>query len=174
MSKKIFVSILLVISLFLCGCSSKPKDFLEYQKSNFSSEATLEINSEKYSVSIEKTGDDTYKITFLSPENMKGVFVEKNGGSIVYSVGSVSIPMESGTNLIADMTEVFNLTKENLVSEKDEMFNGVKVNTKRFNSDSGYTVVYTSAEKSLPVRIETIMNGNEINISFSNFQTITE
>ena len=92
----------------------------------------------------------------------------------MYSVGSVSIPMESGTNLIADMTEVFNLTKENLVSEKDEMFNGVKVNTKRFNSDSGYTVVYTSAEKSLPVRIETIINGNEINISFSNFQTITE
>ena len=169
MSKKIFVSILLVIGLFLCGCSNKPKEFLEYQKSNFNSEATLEINSEKYSVSIEKKDNDTYKITFLSPENMKGVFVEKNGESIVYSVGSMSIPMESGTNLIADMTEVFNLTKENLVSEKDEMFNGVKVNTKRFDCDFGNAIVYVSLETMLPIRIEADVDGNLVIMSFSSF-----
>ncbi|MBE6718722.1 MAG: hypothetical protein E7574_05675 [Ruminococcaceae bacterium] len=171
MKRKIIASIILVMAIILFGCSSKPETFLEYQNSNFEAEATLEINSDKYSVNIVKSAPDTYKITFLSPENLQGVFIEKNGENVVYSVGNVQIPIKNGTNLVADMTEVFSMAKENLVSDKDEMFNGVKVNTKKFSKETIDTVVYVSAENSLPIRIETSINGNEINMTFSSFKT---
>ena len=76
MIKKLAVSMMLIILLLLVGCAHEDSNFLEYQSKDFNADAILEINSEKYTVNIKKTGDDMV-FTFLSPETISGVTIKK-------------------------------------------------------------------------------------------------
>ena len=175
MVKKRMAILVVTMCLFMfviSGCKGEKREFLEYQQGLFEAYGTLEINSEKYSVYINKQAQDTYKISFDKPDNLKGVSIEKCGEKITYSVGSVHIPIKEGTNITAECLKLFELSKDKLILSEDTNFNGVKVNIKQFDSDMGGVKLYLLSETLLPIRIEAEINGVNVVMSFSSFNII--
>lgn len=167
----------LVLIMCLCvfvisGCKGEKKEFLEYQQGLFEAYGTLEINSDKYSIYINKQAADTYKISFDKPDNLKGVSIEKCGDKLTYSVGSVHIPIKEGTNITAESLKLFELSKDRLILSEETNYNGVKVNIKQFDGDMGGVKLYLLSETLLPIRIEAEINGVNVVMSFSSFNVI--
>lgn len=167
-----FILLMCFFVLVISGCKGEKKEFLDYQQGLFEAYGTLEINSEKYSVYINKQAPDSYKISFDKPDNLKGVSIEKKGDSVTYSVGSVHIPIKEDTNVTAQTLKLFELSKEKLVLSEDTTYNGVKVSIKQFDSDIGGVKLYLLSETLLPIRIEAEINGVNVVMSFSSFNVI--
>ena len=167
-----FITVLCFCVVLISSCAKEKREFLDYQNKLFESYGSLEINSEKYSVYISKQAEDTYKITFDKPDNLKGVSIEKKGDGTTYSVGSVHIPIKEGSNVTAQALKLFELSKEKLVLSEDTTFNGVKVNVKQFDTDMGGVKLYLLSDTLLPVRIEAEIDGVNVVMSFSSFNVI--
>ncbi len=170
MIKKIAVSIIILITVLLIGCTQTTPPFLEYQSKKFEADATLEINSEKYSVNITKNDNDNFILTFTAPDTISGVCIEKNKDGLFFSTGNVHIPLKDGSNITAETLNLFSLSKNELISTQPEMLNGVKVNIAEFSCPFGSVKLYISTETSLPVLIKANINGNDVVMSFSKFE----
>ena len=171
--KKAYFAILLVVVCVLAvfsGCSSKSEEFLPYQNGLFEATATLEVNSKKYSVDINKTDDNVYRLSFLSPDSLKGVCIDKNKNDLIYSVGGVHVPIRAGSNLAAESFGLLSLSKEDLISAESALLNGVKVEVKKFKNDENSVILFLSDETKMPLRIEANIGGNDITLSFSRFE----
>ena len=167
--KKTVVSLLLLVLLFVLGCTKTDTPFLEYQSKNFDSTAKLEVNGQNYTVNIQKTSPENFTLTFTSPDTISGVSIEKKGDELFFSSGNVHIPMKENSNISAETIKLFNLSKEDMISTSTDSLGGVKVNIAEFKCDYGNVKLYLSADTSLPVLIEANIKGNSVKLSFSSF-----
>lgn len=172
MFKKITVLLMLVITLFVFGCTPKKQTHLDYQSKNFECLADLKINNEDYSIKLSKTNNQNYIITYTAPETVSGITIEKNNDGLFFSVGNVHIPLKDKSNITAETIKLFNLSKNNLVSTVTDMFGGVKVKISDYKCNFGNVKLYLSAETNLPLRIEASINGNSVVMSLSEFKVI--
>ena len=172
MFKKITILFMLVITLFVFGCTQKKQTHLEYQTQKFECLADIKINSEDYSVKYSKTDNDNYKITYTAPETVSGITIEKNNEGLFFSVGNVHIPLKDKSNITAETIKLFNLSKLDLVSAKSDMLGGVKVKISDYKCNFGNVKLYLSDETNLPLRIEAGINGNTVIMSLSDFKII--
>jgi hypothetical protein len=172
MKIKILSIMLLIIFIFSIGCTNTEQPFLSYQDKNFEAKATLDIKGKKYTAQISKQSQDKYTITFIEPENLKNVCIERNGEELSYSIGSIHIPIQEKTNLTARCLRLFNLQKDQLQSTKTDLYNGVKVNIADFNTDYGKVTLYLSTEKDIPLRIEATIDGTPVCLNLSEFNII--
>ena len=174
MIKKLAFLFVLLFSFYSVGCNHTQQGPPDYQTKPFDSLATLEVGGEKYSVSINKSADGSYVLSFIAPETIGGVTIEKNAEGLFFSSGSVKIPIKDGSNITAEALKLFELPKSDLVSVTPEMLGGVKVNTTLYNCDFGTVKVYLSYDTGLPVVMEASIKGTDIKLSFSSFNIITE
>ncbi len=172
MFRKITIFFMLIITLFVFGCTPKKQPHLDYQQKNFECLADLKINGEDYSVKYLKTDNDNYKITYTAPETVSGITIEKNNEGLFFSVGNVHIPLKDKSNITAETFKLFNLSKTDLVSTKNDMFGGVKVKISDYKCSFGNVKLYLSNETDLPLRIEAGINGNNVVLSLSEFEII--
>jgi hypothetical protein len=172
MFKKITVLLMLVITLFVFGCTPKKQTHLEYQTKSFECLVDLKINNEDYSIKLSKTNNDNYKITYTAPETVSGITIEKNNEGLFFSVGNVHIPIKNQSNITAETIKLFNLSKTDLISTKKDMFGGVKVKISDYKCNFGNVKLYLSDETNLPLRIEASINGNSVIMSLSKFEII--
>ncbi len=173
MFKKALAFTLFLITVLFClfSCAHKEKDFLSYQNYSFSTDATLDVNGEKYGINISRSDKSEYKLSFLSPDTMNGVSITKSNGKLTYSVGSVHIPIKSNTNITAESLRLFELQKSDLVSTESTLIGGVNVDKKVFKSEYGSVKLYLSAETGNPVLIDADINGNPVKMYVSRFDT---
>lgn len=174
MFKKIMAIIVLVFVFVSVGCNQKNDDYLAYQKNGFEADATMDVNGERYTVSIKKENSGAYRLEFTSPEAIAGVVIEKNGDKVTYSVGSVHIPIEEKSNASALAFGLLNLKEKDLVSATADDIGGVKVNRMIFENVSGRSELCVSTESGLPLIIESELYGNSIRLSFSSFTVFSE
>lgn len=174
MLKKTIAAVVLVFVLLSVGCSQKKDDYLAFQKDGFETEATMDVNGERYTVSIKKKNRGVYRLEFTSPEAISGVVIEKNGDKVTYSVGSVHIPIEEKSNAVALAFGLLDLREKDLVSATADDIGGVKVNRMVFENASGSSELCVSTESGLPLLIEAELYGNSIRLSFSSFTVISE
>lgn len=172
MFKKITILFMLVITLFVFGCTPKKQTHLEYQTKNFECVADIKINGEDYSVKYLKTDNQKYKITYTAPETVSGITIEKNNEGLFFSVGNVHIPLKDKSNITAETIKLFNLSKTDLVSTKSDILSGVKVKIFDYKCNFGNVKLYLSDETDLPLRIEAGINGNTVVMSLSEFKII--
>ncbi len=172
MFKKLSVLLMLVITLFVFGCTPKKQTHLDYQSKNFECLADLKINNEDYSIKLSKTDNQNYKITYTAPETVSGITIEKNNDGLFFSVGNVHIPLKDKQNITAETIKLFNLSKNNLVSTVTDMFGGVKVKISDYKCNFGNVKLYLSDDTGLPLRIEASINGNSVVMSLSKFEVI--
>ena len=173
MLKKIAVLLVLLLSLVLGGCNQREQTPPDYQTKDFDAQATLEVNGEKYSVSIKKRADEGYVLSFLSPETIKGVTIEKSPEGLFFSSGSVRVPVNEGSNITAETLKLFELPRSDLQSVTPEMLGGVKVNTSFYKCDFGTVKVFLSYDTGLPVVMEANIMGTDVRLSFSEFNVIS-
>lgn len=169
MIKKLSFLAILLFAFLLFGCSHKETGFLEYQSKSFNAEAVLEISSKEYSVSIRREENGDTALTFLSPSEISGASVKKTGDKLWFSVGDVSIPLKSTSNITAQALKLFELSKNELTYSNAALLNGVKVNVAEFECDFGKVTLYLSTDTELPVMIESVIKGTELSLSFSEF-----
>ena len=172
MFRKITIIFMLVITLFVFGCTPKKQPHLEYQNKNFECVADMKINDEDYAVKYSKQDNDSYKIIYTAPETVSGITIEKNTEGLFFSVGNVHIPLKDKSNITAETIKLFNLSKLDLVSTKNDMLGGVKVKISDYKCNFGNVKLYLSAETDLPLRIEAGINGNTVVLSLSEFNII--
>ena len=172
MLRRIVILFMVILTLFVFGCSPKKQPHLEYQTKNFECVADIKINGEDYSVKYSKTDNENYKITYTAPETVSGITIEKNNEGLFFSVGNVHIPLKDKSNITAETIKLFNLSKTDLVSTKSDMFGGVKVKISDYKCNFGNVKLYLSAETDLPLRIEAAINGNNVILSLSEFEII--
>ncbi len=172
MKIKILSVILLLFVVAFVGCKKKEEKFLSYQQENFEAKISFEIKSEKYTADLVKSAKDNYKITFQSPETIKGVSVEKKGEELHFSVGDVHIPIKEQSNITAKIHRLFELSEDDLFQTEATLYNGVKVNITNFATSYGKVTLYLSADKNIPIRIEADIDGCMVDLNISDFKII--
>ena len=160
----------MIFLLSFCGCTKNEQNFLSYQDKNFEAKIDFEIKEKSYSAKLEKQNTDTYKISFISPETLKNVYIEKKGDELSYSIWNVHIPIQEKTNVCAKIINLFNLSDSELTSAKTKLHNGLKINIADFSTEYGKVTLYISSEKNLPVRIESNIDGVGLNLNISEFK----
>lgn len=172
MKIKILSLCFVLLLVFMVGCKKDDEPFLSYQKENFEANITLEIKDEKYSANISKKGQDTYTVSFTSPDTMKGVSVEKKGNELFMTVGDVHLPIKEQSNITAKIHRLFELSEDEMFQSEAKLYNGVKVNITSFATSYGSVTLFLSADKNIPLRIEASIDGCPVNINISDFKII--
>ena len=173
MFKKMLICFILIFTALLTGCVGAEQNFLEYQTSGFETKASVDIDGDKYSVIIKKSNDGKISITFEEPARLNGTTLEIEGESLYYCVGSLRLPIRNiGNNKMAKLLPLFELSRDNIVSTKTDLLNGVKINIIDFKTDIGNVKLYLATETDIPVRMESDIDGYSITINFSEFKTM--
>ncbi len=169
MLKKVLLCMLIFMVVILTGCKKNESNLLDYQDKNFETEVKMKMRNEEYSFLVKKKDNSIWKITIISPEKLNGIIVEKTNDGLFYEVGNIKLPIKSDSHFIAQISELFNLSKDNLVSADAVLLNGTKANTAEFKCDFGNVKLYISSETELPIRMEADIYGEQVVLNFINF-----
>ncbi|MBR6682240.1 MAG: hypothetical protein IKL40_04585 [Clostridia bacterium] len=171
MFKKMLICLMMIFAVLLTGCVNTEQNFLEYQTVGFETHANVDIDGKKYSVYIKKDTEGNASITFEEPVRLKGTTLETDGDNLYYCVGSLKLPLgNKENNKIAKLLHLFELSKDNIVSNRTDLLNGVKVNIINFKQEGGNVTLFLATETNIPIRIEANTDGNNITINFSEFK----
>ena len=173
MFKKMLVCFVFLFCVLLSGCARESRNFLEYQTMGFETKANVDINGDKYNVTIKKSAENKVSIAFEEPARLKGTSLEIEDNKLFYCVGRLRLPIpDIDHNKIANLMCLFELSKENIVSNKIDLLNGVKVNIINFKQQEGSVILYLATDTNIPLRIEADINGNSITINLSEFTVL--
>ncbi len=173
MFKKMFICFIFLFTVLLTGCVNSEQNFLKYQNQDFETKASIDINGEKYSVIIKKNAEGQAGVIFEEPTRLKGTTLETDGDNLYFCVGNLRLPLGNrDNNQIAKLLHLFELSKEDIVSTKTDLLNGVKVNIINFKQEESNVTLYLATDTDIPLRIEANTDSNNITINFSEFKTI--
>lgn len=184
----LFLILNLAFLLLFSSCGKKlPSELLDYQKSPFKLTGTLEYGDKEYDLVFETEGTKSTgeiksaKISFKSPEALKGGVLNIDTDGVTFTVEGVRIPITEGTlSGVAKLPDFFSLSATDIVERKEETHNGMAVTKLKFQNDSGDVTIYINKETGYPVRVEmTLPKVNEVSdgravLSITKFEPTTQ
>lgn len=154
-------AVILTLLICLCGCSENgsgqsKENPLEFLNGPITLKGILSVGQSEYGITVQSPDGKTGKVTFDSPESMKGYVFEKADDGYYLSYGDLKVPLRSGT-IPGGAATLFSLLSPDLSSleTSSDKANGIEmtVYTLPLGAD-GQIRLYTKKSDSTPLRVE--------------------
>ena len=148
---------LLTLALLFTGCGGAAADPLAYQSYPMTVEGSISGDDGEAEVTVEMTAPMTAKLSFASPDSLRGYLFAITSDGVTLSYGDITVPYKAdgipgGTHLLP---RLFSLTKETLISTEETEMNSLPLLLASFETEEGDTVkVYLDKQSGAPLRFE--------------------
>ena len=171
----VLLSLLLLLSLALTlgGCGKETADPLAYQSYPLTVEGSITGDKGEAEVTLEMTAPMTGKLSFHTPDSLRGYLFSVGKDGVTLSYGEITVPYKAdgipgGTHLLP---RLFSLSGEKLVSAEETEMNSLPLLLATFETEEGETVkVYIDKQSGTPLRFEVRQGDGQLVFTVKDFQ----